>query len=329
MGKTSIRKKVMVTGGAGYSGSCLVRHLLINRYDVVVLDNLLQGGDGVLCFLGYPGYEFIKGDIRDKSDVKKALIGVDYVVHLAAIVGEPACNKYPEEAKTINLEGTRTIFNAAKSNGVKRFVFFSTCSSYGIQESDVMANENTFLNPVSLYAKTKIEMEQFLMNNVGDNIFYTILRPSTVHGPSPRMRFDLIVNHFVKDAVLNGKLEIYGGNLWRPFMWVGDAARAVEKVLSADESIVKNQVFNVGNTDTNFRKYEIAEIIKNNYLPDLKVEFGGEDQDLRSYRVDFSKIEKHLNYKLAKTLDDAIGELIILVDKKVATDLDSPKYRNH
>ena len=328
MAENASHKKVLVTGGAGYIGSALVRYLLIRKYDVVVLDNLIHGGDGVLSFLGYPGYQFIKGDIRKISDVKAALRGVDYVVHLAAIVGEPASRKYPRETKETNLDGARDVFDAAKTYGVERFVFFSTCSSYGVHDSDALADEDTPLNPVSLYAETKIEMEKYLLDNVDNNIFCTIMRPSTVHGPSPRMRFDLIVNHFVKDAVLNKKLKVFGRDLWRPLMWVGDAARAVELVLRADESVVKNQIFNMGNANANYRKSEVVEIIKNKYMPDLKVEYGGEDQDLRSYRVDFSKIENALHFKLSKTLDEAIHELIELINEKILVDLDDQKFRN-
>ena len=323
------RKKVLITGGAGYVGSSLARNLLFNNFDVVVLDNLQMGGDGVLCFLGYPGYEFYRGDIRNTNDIEKAIKGVDYVVHLAAIVGEPASNKYPEDTKTINLDGTKNIFTLAKNNGVRKFVFFSTCSSYGVQETDVLANENTPLNPVSLYAKTKIEMESFIKSEVDDNIFYTILRPSTVHGPSPRMRFDLIVNHFVRDAVLKGELEIFGGSLWRPLMWVGDAARAVEKVLNAEDSIVKNEIFNMGNTESNYKKSEIAEKIKFNFLHSLNLIFAGEDVDLRSYKVDFSKIENNLGFRHSKSLEQAISEILTLVDKKIVLDSNAKKYTNH
>lgn len=328
MVKKSDRKKVLVTGGAGYIGSTLVRHLLVNKYDVVVFDNLLQGGDGVLSFLGCPSYKFIKGDIRNISEVKEALNDVDYVVHLAAIVGEPACRKYPEEAKAINLDGTRNVFDAAKTQGAKRFIFFSTCSSYGVKGSDALADENTLLNPVSLYAETKIEMEKYIVDNINNNMSYTIMRPSTVHGPSPRMRFDLIVNHFVKDAVLNKSLKIFGGNLWRPLIWVGDAARVVEIVLKADKLLVGNQIFNMGNIEANYRKSKIAEIIKYKYIPDLELEYEGEDQDLRSYRVDFSKIEKTLNFKLSKILSEAIYELIRLVDERIVIGINNKKYGN-
>ena len=206
---------------------------------------------------------------------------------------------------------------------------FFTCSSYGVQDTSAMANENTPLNPVSLYAETKIGMEEYIANNIPDNMSYTMLRPSTVHGPSPRMRFDLIVNHLVKDAVLENKLQIFGGNLWRPLMWVGEAGRAVDKILSCDLELIKNQVFNLGNTVNNIKKRDIAEIIKDNLIPDLEISHNEEDPDLRSYRVDFSKIEKTLDFKLQKTLEEAIKELFFLVKNSLVDDFNSKKYRNH
>ena len=325
----NINKNVLVTGGAGYIGSTLVRHLLINNYNVTVLDNCSMGSDGVMSFLGYPSYSFIKGDIRDKKIVSDCMINQDHVVHLAAIVGEPACRAHPEDAKSINVDGTRNIFDEACKNNIKRFIFFSTCSSYGVQDTNIMADENTELNPVSLYAETKISMEDYIKQNIPSNMSYTMLRPSTVHGPSPRMRFDLIVNHLTKDAVINNKLEIFGGELWRPLMWVGEAGRAVEKVLSCDISLIKNEVFNLGNTINNIKKKDIANIIKEKFINDLEIINQENDPDLRSYRVDFTKIEKTLDFKLEKTLEKAIEELILLVRNSLVDDFDSAKYRNH
>ena len=324
-----MNKSVLVTGGGGYIGSTLVRHLLVKGFKVNVIDNCSMGSDGIMSFLGYPNYKFIKGDIRDKSDVVEAMIGVNHVVHLAAIVGEPACRSFPEDAKTINNDGTKIIFEEACKQKVERFIFFSTCSSYGVQDTSAMANENTELNPVSLYAETKIGMENYIKENIPDFMSYTMLRPSTVHGPSPRMRFDLIVNHLVKDAVLTNKLEIFGGELWRPLMWVGEAGRAVEKILTCKLDLIKNEIFNLGNTINNIKKIEIANIIKKKFIPELEVIQNENDPDLRSYRVDFTKIEKTLDFKLEKTLDGAIEELISLVRNSLVDDFNDKKYRNH
>ena len=147
-------QRVLVTGGGGYIGSSMVRHLLICGYKVTDLDNLSMGSDGIMCFLGYPSYTFLKGDIREVARVKEALNNVDHVIHLAAIVGEPACSKFPNDAKSINIDGTKILFDESIKSGVERFIFFSTCSSYGVQDTSEIANEETKLNPVSLYAKT-------------------------------------------------------------------------------------------------------------------------------------------------------------------------------
>ncbi len=324
-----MNKKVLVTGGAGYIGSAVVRHLLVKGYNVHTMDNCSMGSDGIFSFIGYPNYTFHKGDIRNLNEVKKAVEDVDYVVHLAAIVGEPACRKFKDDAKTINIDGTKNVFNLSQEKNVKRFIFFSTCSSYGVQDINIMANENTALNPVSLYAETKIEMENFIKENISNDMFYTILRPSTVHGPSPRMRFDLIVNHFVKDAVLNGELEIFGGSLWRPLMWVGDAGRAIERVLTAEKELVCNEIFNMGNTENNFQKKEIANILKNKFLHNLKIISHKEDSDLRSYKVDFSKIENNLDFKLEKSIEQSIQELIYVCSHNLIEDYNHMKFRNH
>lgn len=323
------KKKVLVTGGGGYIGSTVVRNLLINNYEVYVIDNLMQGSEGINCFLGYSSFHFIKDDISNKNIINDITKKVDYVVHLAAIVGEAACKEDKNLTIKTNIEATKNLVILSLENKVKRFIFFSTCSSYGVQSTKQMANEETPLNPVSLYAESKISMEDFIKKQCNNDMSYTILRPATVHGPSPRMRFDLIVNHFVKDSLANGELKIFGPSLWRPLMWVGEAGRAIDAIFKSDEKNIKNQIFNLGNTKDNRQKSEVAKIIKEKFLPDLKISYLGEDQDLRSYKVDFSKIEKFLNFKLEKSLEDSISELIYSIQNKLFIDLDNSKYRNH
>jgi nucleoside-diphosphate-sugar epimerase len=324
-----MNKKILVTGGAGYIGSTVVRHLLSNDWNVIVLDNLMHGSYGVNAFFGYERYKFIKGDIRDEDLVKECTKNLDAVVHLAAIVGEGACDKDISLTKSINITGTKNLYNSSIKNKIKNFIFFSTCSSYGIQDTNLLANENSPLNPVSLYAETKIEMENFIKENCDGNLNYTILRPSTVHGPSPRMRFDLILNHLVKDSIKNKKIKVFGPNLWRPLMWVGEVGRVVDLILRSELKLIKNEVFNLGNTDNNFTKSEVAERIKSKLLDNLEVEYEGQDKDLRSYKVDFSKIEEKLKFKLQKSLDLAIDELIFAISNNLFLDPDNKKYRNH
>lgn len=320
---------VLVTGGAGYIGSWVVQRLLGHGYKVVVFDTLFFGPKPLLSFLGHPNYRFIKGDVRNPREVDAAMKGVDSVVHLAAIVGEAAANRDPDAAKSINMDGTAIVARLAKNNDVRRLVFFSTCSSYGVQDTSIMADEETPVNPVSLYAETKIDGEKLLWDEISHHdMAGTIFRPSTVHGPSPRMRFDLIVNHLVKDAFFKKHVGISGPDMWRPLMWVGDAGKAVELALRADPSATRNQIFNLGGLDGNSRKREIGEIIKKKYMPDLQLDIRNSDPDVRSYRVNFGKINQKLGFTLSKSLDEAIGDLFDLLKYKIIADPQEPIYRN-
>jgi nucleoside-diphosphate-sugar epimerase len=327
--QTATMETVLITGGAGYIGSWVTQRLLGHGYKVIVFDSLLFGPEPVLSFLGHPNYRFIKGDVRNQKEVDSAMKGVDYVAHLAAIVGEAACDRDVDAARSVNIDGLAVVVRAAKANDVRRLVFFSTCSSYGVQDTSVMASEETPVNPVSLYAETKIIGEQRIWDEVGrHDIGCTIFRPSTVHGPSARMRFDLIVNHFVKDAFLKKRLDIRGANMWRPLMWVGDGGKAIDLAFRADAGTVRNQVFNLGGVDGNSRKREIGEIIKESYMPDVQLVILDSDSDVRSYRVDFTKIANALGFTLSKTLRQAVGDLFQLFTNKIIVDSDNARYRN-
>lgn len=322
-------KTVLVTGGVGYIGSWVTRHLLGAGFNVIVFDYLGFGSEPLLSIIGHPRFKFIRGDIRNLDELDVAMKGVDFVAHLAAIVGEAACNKDPDGSKKINMDGTVNVARMAKKNNVQRMVFFSTCSSYGVQDTSILANEETPVNPVSLYAETKIYAEKLIADELfQSNVSWCIFRPSTVHGPSARMRFDLIVNHFVKDAFKTGRLNIQGPDLWRPLMWVGEAGKAIELAFKADKSVMDSQIFNLGGVNGNYRKREIGEIIKNKYMPELQLEIGHSDPDLRSYCVDFSKINTKLGFALSKTLDEAIGDLFQLLRLKIITEYETPVYHN-
>jgi nucleoside-diphosphate-sugar epimerase len=266
--------------------------------------------------------------VRDPAALDAAVLDIDHVVHLAAIVGEAACDRSPDVTRAINFGGTQNVARAARQSGVERLIFFSTCSSYGVQDTTQLADEQTQLNPVSLYAETKIDAERFLLDTADGEMVHTIFRPATVHGPSARMRFDLIVNHFVRDAFATGKLTIYAPDMWRPLIWVGDPAKAIELALGAEESLVRDQVFNLGATDGNYRKGEIGEIIKNKFLPSLELGFTGSDRDTRSYRVDFSKIKERLGFQPSKTLEEAIGDVYQTLKSAIIADPFAPEYRN-
>ncbi len=321
--------KVLVTGGAGYIGSVLVRQLLNKGYNVRVLDNLKFGGEALYEVMQHPNFEFIKGDLNNAEEVSKALIGVDAIAHLAAIVGDPACKKFSEEAQQTNWEGSVALFEAAEKAGVKRFVFASTCSNYGkMPNPDSFVVETSELNPVSLYAELKVKFEKYFLEERKDsNMCATALRFSTVYGFSPRIRFDLTVNEFTRNATVNGEQEIWGSQFWRPYCHVDDLARAVILVLESDESKVRANVFNVGSTEENYNKGMIIEEVCK-VVPNTKVKYVEMNEDPRDYRVNFDKIKNELGFTITKTVPDGVKEIYQLLKTGIVTDSFSQKFRN-
>lgn len=321
--------KVLVTGGAGYIGSVLVRQLLDKGFRVRVIDSLKFGGEALYDVMLHPGFEFMLGDIRKADDVKRALEGIDAVAHLAAIVGDPACKKYSDEAKETNWEGSVLLFNEAEKAGCKRFVFASTCSNYGkMPDPDSFVTETSALNPISLYAELKVKFEKFLLEEKKHSpMCCTSLRFSTVYGFSPRIRFDLTVNEFTRNAAINGEQEIWGAQFWRPYCHVDDLARAVVLVLESAEDKVRANVFNVGSTEENYNKGMIIEEVCN-VVPDVKVNFVESAEDPRDYRVNFEKIKKELGYTITKKVPDGVREIYKLIKTGVVTDSFAQKFRN-
>ena len=247
---------VLVSGGAGYIGSVLVRMLLERGDHVRVFDNLMFGGEPIIDLLNHDHFDFVKGDVRQETDVKKALDGIDAVVHLASIVGDPACARNPDLARSTNLEGSKLFYRLANEAGVQRFIFASTCSNYGkMDDPDSYVTEDSKLAPVSLYAETKVGVEKYLMSQSRDSRCKpTSLRFSTVYGLSPRPRFDLTVNEFTKELALGRELLVFGEQFWRPYCHVSDLSRAVIAALAAKEEKVSFEVFNVGDTSENYQK---------------------------------------------------------------------------
>lgn len=322
-------KKVLVTGGAGYIGSVLTRQLLEKGYNVRVLDSLMFGGEPIIDLLNYPQFEFVKGDVRNEADVRKALDGVDYVAHLAAIVGDPACAQQPELARSTNIEGSKMLYNVANELGVTKFVFASTCSNYGkMSDPDAYVNEESDLSPVSLYAETKVAVEQFLLSQPKDNTCKpTCLRFSTVYGLSLRPRFDLTVNEFTKELALGRELVIFGEQFWRPYCHVYDLARSVITVLEAPADVVAFDVFNVGDTSENYQKKMIVdEVMK--LIPDAQIKYVSKNEDPRDYRVSFEKINNKLGFKVTLKVPDGIAQMKKVLDDGFILNPDDKKYKN-
>lgn len=321
--------KILVTGGAGYIGSVLTRQLLEKGYHVRVLDSLMYGGEPIIDMFNYSNFEFVKGDVRNQEDVEKAVEGMDCVAHLAAIVGDPACAKQPELARSINLDGSKLLYDAANKAGVKRFVFASTCSNYGkMDDPEAYVNEGSKLAPVSLYAETKVATEQYLLGQSKDNNCKpTCLRFSTVYGLSLRPRFDLTVNEFTKELALGRELVVFGEQFWRPYCHVYDLARSVVTVMEANEAQVAFDVFNVGDTSENYQKKMIVdECVK--IMPDSKIKYVTKNEDPRDYRVSFEKIQSKLGFKLMFTVPDGIRQIKRTIDDGFIINPDDNKYKN-
>ncbi len=321
--------KVLVTGGAGYIGSVLVRQLLDKKYKVRVLDSLKFGGEALYDVMLNPDLDFIKGDVRNQEDVEKALVGIDAVAHLAAIVGDPACKKYSDEALETNWNASVALFEAAEKAGVKRFVFASTCSNYGkMPDPGSFVTEISELRPVSLYAELKVKFEKYLLEERKNaSICSTALRFSTVYGFSPRIRFDLTVNEFTRNATINGEQEIWGAQFWRPYCHVDDLARAVLLVLETPDEKVRANVFNVGTTEENYNKGMIIEEVCK-VVPNVKVNYVEMNEDPRDYRVNFDKIKNELGYTITKKVPDGVKEIYKLLKTGVVTDSFAQKFRN-
>lgn len=321
--------KILVTGGAGYIGSVLVRQLLDKGYYVRVIDSLKFGGDALYDVMLKPNFEFVKGDLRNIEDVKKAVKGIDAIAHLAAIVGDPACKKYSDEAQETNWMGGVNLFAEAEKSGVRKFVFASTCSNYGkMPDPNSFVFETSPLNPISLYAELKVKFEQFLLEeNKHSPMCCTSLRFSTVYGFSPRIRFDLTVNEFTRNAAFNGEQEIWGAQFWRPYCHVEDLARSVSLVLESPEEKVRANVFNVGSTQENYSKGMIIEEVCK-VVPNVTVKFVESTEDPRDYRVNFDKIKKELGYTITKTVPDGIREIYRLIKSGIVTDPYTQKFRN-
>ena len=317
---------VLVTGGAGYLGSLVSLTLLKAGCQVRALDVLLYGGRSLLHLAGEPGFEFRRADIRDADAVRSALAGMEAVVHLAAIVGDPACARQPELSVAVNRDAAVELVRAAREAGVRRFVFASTCSNYGrMPDASDPLTEDSGLRPLSLYAETKVAVERELLALPPRPMAATVMRFATLYGLSPRMRFDLTVNEFVMEMLVHGRLEVYGEQFWRPYVHVRDAARAIAMVLETDPSLVAGQVFNVGDTSENFRKKDILDLVRCR-APSAEVRSVARAEDPRDYRVSFERIRERLGYSITRRVADGIGEVASALEAGL---IENPRHHSH
>jgi nucleoside-diphosphate-sugar epimerase len=323
-----MREPILVTGGAGYLGVCVVEELVSAGASVRVLDVLLHRQDEIAAQLESRGALVIRGDLREEPVRRKALQGARSVVHLAGVVGDPACANDPARAREVNLTAGRALVEEATSAGVERILFASTCSNYGrVAEPGVLIAEDGPLVPVSLYAEQKVEMERLLLAGVGDGVACTCLRFATLYGVAPRMRFDLTVNEFVRDLWCGRRLEVFGEQFWRPYVHVGDAARAVRLVCEAREEVVAQRVFNVGTTSENYRKRDLLELIRR-HVDTGSVVFVHRDEDPRDYKVSFERIKQELGFEPSYLVSDGIVDILGALEAGRFPDPFDSRYRN-
>lgn len=319
--------RVLVVGGAGYLGGVLCKQLLDRGYTVRILDNLMYGDAGIASIRNQPNFELIHGDIRDIRVVVKAIKDVDAVIHLAAIVGDPASALDPEETIEINYLSSIILAEVCKQSQINRFIFASTCSVYGASESGKLLTENSKLNPVSLYAEMKLKSEQGILRLEDDNFSPTVFRMGTLFGISPRMRFDLVVNVLTIKAIMEKKFTIFGGKQWRAFCHVKDAAKAYINCLETPIDSIKGEIFNIA--PVNATIHNIGKLI-NEMMPETEMILDNTQVDQRDYRVSDKKLRTKIDYSHDYDISDGIKEIqsAIVINKKYK-DYQSSKYYNH
>jgi len=296
----------LVIGGAGYIGSVLCRQLLAQGYHLRVLDLALYGEESIQALLDEPNFEYVRGDSRDIEAVVRAMSNVDVVIHLGEIVGDPATTLDGLLTQEVNVAATRMVAEVAKGARVKRFVYASSCSVYGAGEG--VFDEQSALNPVSLYARAKMDAERILLSLNDADFHPVILRLATVYGMSPRPRFDLVVNLLTAKAVTDGEFTVFGGGQWRPFVHVSDVARAIMLALEARQESVKGQVFNVGSDSQNYTITALGELVREG-VPESRLVQQDDGGDPRNYRVSFGKIHRQLIFEPQVTVAHGIHEI--------------------
>ena len=317
-------KKIMITGGAGYLGSILSRKLLDRGYEVVALDKLSFGIEPIKDLLKNKKFSLVRGNIGNINDLILGIKGADAIVHLAGIVGDPAASLNPTHTLEANHFSTKALIDLSKYFQVSRFIFASSCSVYGASPN--ILKENSPLNPISLYARSKIYSEKELMKATDSYFNPIILRFGTLYGLSPRMRFDLVVNKMAADAYFNKEITVNGGNQWRPLLYVADAAESCIRALEAPLEKVRGQIFNVGSENQNYKIADVAEAVCEQ-IPKAKINYNDDIGDRRDYHVSFDKI-KNIGFKTDYSVKTAVKELVGQFKKKKFSDFTDQKYSN-
>lgn len=318
-------KNILVTGGAGYIGSVVIRRLLGAGYNVRVLDSLLFGDSSIVSLREHPSFEMFEADFRHLGSVVRAVQGMDAVIHLGAIVGDPACKLDTELTIETNLTATAMIKSVCQGVGIERFLFASTCSVYGA--SDHISDEKSAPAPISLYACTKVDSERVILAKRASHFAPTVLRIATIFGWSPRPRFDLVVNQMTARALRERRITVFNQTQWRPFVHVDDIARAFIACLQAPTSLVAYETFNVGSNRLNATLGDLASRISTQ-IPGTQIQHVENTADHRNYRVCFDKIASVLGFCCVHTIEDGISEVKKAIEGELLLDYLDTKYHN-
>jgi nucleoside-diphosphate-sugar epimerase/CBS domain-containing protein len=318
------KKTILLIGGAGYIGSILTELLINEGYNIRIFDNFMYGKESLKKFVSNKNVEIIKGDTRHIEDLSVAFKDISTVIHLAELVGDPLCNLNPEKTYEINYLATNLIITLCKKFFVDKFIYISSCSVYGKNEDEKLLAENSKINPLSIYAKLKLNIEEAIIENTDPAFNYTILRLGTVYGKSYRPRFDLVINLFCGLSATNKPISINSGNQWRPFVHVKDVARSILFVLKNNNKTNK-EIFNV--ISENSKIIELSNTIKK-HNKNIKIKINNNITDKRDYKVSAKKINKVLKFKPLFNIDYGINELIKFV-KKNKINIANNKYHNY
>jgi nucleoside-diphosphate-sugar epimerase len=318
-------KRVFVTGGAGYVGSSLIPKLLAAGYEVSNLDLYLYGNDLFAAHHGNPALREFKGDLRNAEDVRRAIDGCDAVIHLACISNDPSFDLDPELGKSINYDAFRPLVKISKDAGVKRFIYASSSSVYGIK-NEPEVTENLALTPLTDYSKYKAMCEEVLDEEREPGFVTVTLRPATICGYAPRLRLDLTVNILTNLAVNNGLITVFGGDQLRPNLHVEDMTDLYVRLLEAEDHEVDNKIWNAGRDNLKVRR--IAEMVRERVGEKVEIVVTPTD-DHRSYHVSSAKLQRELGFSAQRTVGDAIEDLrLAFASGKVPDSMNDDRYYN-
>lgn len=312
---------ILITGAAGYLGSQLTQYLLFQGHHVTAFDNMTYGCESLLFAAHQPQLSIIKGDVRNTEQIMPILSNTDCMIYLAGIVGEPACETNQLVARQINYDAARSILEQAGKAGIEKIIFISTCSNYGVSEPNALADETSKLNPLSEYAKAKVDIENYLLDALVDRC--TVLRLGTLCGLSARMRFDLLVNEIARSSALDQEILIYSPEAWRPYLAIEDAARQISRVACNEWHYKESPVFNV--VGENLRKSDLVDIVLT-HNPGASIRYRDTSPDLRDYRVCGKKFEQQFSTTCSTSIESSLLSISEAVAGGYFPDPTSPRH---